>query len=65
MEDDYSFPNCLVYGINTKNDVIHIVCGSNEAELWLITAYFPDDKKWENDKKRERRQNKNEYMFYV
>ncbi len=49
--NDYPFPSCLVYGINEKNDVIHIVCGSNGAELWLITAYFPDDTEWENDKK--------------
>ena len=49
--NDYPFPSCLVYGINTKNEIIHIVCGSNGAELWLITAYFPDDTEWEDDKR--------------
>ncbi len=38
-ENDYPYPSCLVYGINLNNKVIHIVCGINEIELWIITAY--------------------------
>lgn len=48
-ENDYPYTSCLVYGINLNNEVLHIVCGSNEEELWLITAYYPDNIKWEND----------------
>jgi len=52
-EDDYPFPSCLVYGINLNNEVLHIVCGMNKTELWIITAYYPDNIKWEkNFKKR-------------
>lgn len=52
-ENDYPFPSCLVYGINFNNEVLHIVCGVNDTELWIITAYYPDNIKWEkNFKKR-------------
>lgn len=48
-EDSYPYPSCLVYGINFKNEVLHIVCGSNGEELWIITAYYPDNIEWKND----------------
>lgn len=51
-ENDYPFPSCLVYGINLNNEVLHIVCGANETVLWIITAYYPDNIKWENDFKK-------------
>jgi len=50
-EEDYPYPSCLVYGMNLKNEVMHIVCGSNGEELWLITAYYPDTSEWEKDLK--------------
>ena len=50
-ENDYPYPSCLVYGINLNNEVLHIVCGANENELWVITAYYQDNIKWENDLK--------------
>ena len=56
-ENDYPYPSCLVYGINLNNEVIHIVCGANETELWIITAYYPDNIKWENDLKTRKERN--------
>ena len=50
-ENDYPYPSCLVYGINLNNKVLHVVCGANETELWVITAYYPDNKKWKDDLK--------------
>ena len=50
-ENDYPYPSCLVYGINLKNEVLHIVCGANDIDLWIITAYYPDNIKWEKDLK--------------
>lgn len=50
-ENDYPYPSCLIYGINLENRVLHIVCGLNEIELWIITAYYPDNIKWEEDLK--------------
>ncbi len=38
-------------GINLKNEVLHVVCGINEIEVWIITAYYPDNIKWEVDLK--------------
>ena len=42
-ENDYPYPSCLIYGINLKGEVLHIVCGIAEKELWIITAYYPDN----------------------
>ena len=50
-EDSYPYPSCLVYGINLNDKVLHIVCGSNGEELWIITAYYPDNIEWERDLK--------------
>ena len=50
-ENDYPYPSCLVYGISLNNKILHVVCGSNEEELWIITAYYPDNIEWENDLK--------------
>ena len=50
-ENDYPYPSCLVYGIDLNNKVLHVVCGTSETELWVITAYYPDNIKWENDLK--------------
>lgn len=50
-EDSYPYPSCLVYGVNFNNKVLHIVCGSNGEELWIITAYYPDNTEWKKDLK--------------
>lgn len=50
-ESDYPYPSCLVYGVNLNNEVLHIVCGVSQTELWIITAYYPDNIKWETDLK--------------
>jgi len=49
--NDYPYPSCLVYGINLNKEVLHIVCGANKEDLWIITAYYPDNIKWEEDLK--------------
>lgn len=50
-ENDYPYLSCLVYGINLNNKVLHVVCGANETEFWIITAYYPDNIKWKDDLK--------------
>jgi len=47
--NDYPFPSCLVLGNTITRQPLHVVCGSNGAELWLITAYFPDPNEWTED----------------
>jgi len=50
-ENDYPYPSGLIYGIGLNNKVLHVVCGINETELWIITAYYPDNIKWKEDLK--------------
>ena len=52
--NDYPFPSCLVLGYTATRRLLHVVCGSNGVELWLITAYFPDPAEWTDDFKQRR-----------
>ena len=47
--EDYPFPSCLLYGLSKSEKPLHVVCGVGKGRLWIITAYFPSDDKWEND----------------
>lgn len=47
--DDYPYPSCLILGLSMKQKYIHVVVGSNLEILWIITAYYPDINKWEQD----------------
>ena len=51
---DYPFPSCLVLGHTTTGKPLHVVCGSNGTELWLITTYFPNSMEWSEDFKHRR-----------
>lgn len=46
---DYPYPSCLVLGLTIENKHLHVVCGSNGEELWLITAYYPNTELWSNN----------------
>ena len=52
--NDYPFPSCLVLGHTKAGKTMHIVCGSNGEELWLITAYNPNPTEWTEDFKQRR-----------
>jgi hypothetical protein len=47
----------LVLGTTLKS-ALHIVCGSNGQELWLITAYYPNANEWEEDFKTRKQEDK-------
>ena len=51
--DDYPFPSCLMLGF-LDNNPIHVVCGIGNDELWMITAYYPDESEWLDDNKTRR-----------
>jgi len=53
--NDYPFPSCLVFGHSIDGRIIHVVCGSNGVELWLITAYLPNPDEWSEDLKQRRK----------
>lgn len=48
--EDYPYPSCLILG----NDM-HIVCGVDEEKVYMITAYYPNSSKWEEDMKTRRK----------
>ncbi len=47
--DDYPNSSCLILGFTTKEKILHVVCGINEGNVWIITAYEPDSSKWNED----------------
>ena len=49
---DYPYPSCLILGRDTKGKTIHIVCGKSEETIYMITAYYPDMTKWNEDRRK-------------
>ena len=47
--DDFPFPSCLVLGCSVNGKELHVVVGVGDGLLWLVTAYYPDPAKWENN----------------
>lgn len=52
--DDYPYPSCLILGYNIDNKILHIVCGISEDTVHIITVYYPNTDKWEEDMKTRR-----------
>jgi len=53
--DDYPYPSCLIVGKDIKNEVLHIICSISNNTVHMITAYYPDSNKWEEDMKTRRK----------
>ena len=53
-EDDTPFPSCLLLGLTKQNAFIHVVASIDSGYLYIITAYYPDEKDWENNYKTRR-----------
>ncbi len=49
--NDYPFPSCLMLGFINPNKPMHVCCGIGEGKIYIITAYYPNPKKWEPDMK--------------
>lgn len=49
--DDYPYQSCLVLGYSMTSKMLHIVCGMSEEIMYIITAYYPNSGKWEEDMK--------------
>ncbi len=47
--NSFPHPSCLVFGCTVGNRIIHTVVGMKEDMLMVITAYFPDTTKFEED----------------
>lgn len=47
--EDYPYPSCLVLGATVAGNVLHTVVGIGAGYIWLITAYYPNPLKWNED----------------
>lgn len=55
--DDFPHPSCLVFGRTAVNAVLHVVVGISCETLFIITAYFPDTKRFESNLRTWRQKN--------
>jgi len=46
---DYPYPSCLILGVPINAKYLHVVVGLGDNKLWIITAYYPNLDKWENN----------------
>ena len=46
---DFPFPSCLMLGFTSKHKPMHVCCAIGDNKLWIITAYYPTEEKWESD----------------
>ncbi len=49
--DDFPFPSCLIYGMDANGTIIHVVASDEGTASRIITAYYPNTEKFENDLK--------------
>ncbi len=53
--DDFPYPSCLIFGPASGGPIIHVVAGSDNEYLYIITAYVPNLVKFEPDLKTRRK----------
>lgn len=51
---DYPHPSCLIYGYTLSDKVLHVVAGTDNITVYIITAYFPNSEKFQEDLKTRR-----------
>jgi len=49
--DDFPTPSCLILGFPSIGVPLHVVIASNGESAKIVTAYYPDNDKWESDMK--------------
>jgi hypothetical protein len=52
--DDFPHPSCLIFGYTINEKVLHVVAGTDESVLYVITAYYPNTIKFMEDLKTRR-----------
>ena len=53
--NDFPNPSCLIFGMTLDGKILHVVAGTNENYLYVITAYYPSADKFEYDMKTRRK----------
>lgn len=56
--EDFPFPSCLIFGCSVSGKILHVVASDEGSGSRIITAYFPDNVKFENDLKTRREKTK-------
>ena len=51
----FPFPSCLIFGFCLSGKQLHVVVGSDNESVYIITAYYPDTSKFEEDLKTRRK----------
>lgn len=59
--DDFPFPSCLVFGYTINNIILHVVASDEGAMSRIITAYYPNTEKFNEDLKTRREKNDEVY----
>lgn len=49
--EDFPFPSCLIFGYSVSNKILHVVVSDEGTACRIITAYFPNKEKFEEDMK--------------
>ena len=52
----YPNPSCLMFGYTLANRIIHVVIGYDIDNIYIITAYYPNTDKFEDDLKTRKEQ---------
>jgi hypothetical protein len=52
--EDFPYPSCLVFGYTIEKRVLHVVVGTDNEFLYIITVYFPNTTKFMEDLKTRR-----------
>lgn len=52
--DDFPFPSCLILGKSESEKPMHVVASEEGTGSRIITAYFPDNIRFEDDLKTRR-----------
>lgn len=53
--EDFPNPSSLIFGYTIDEKVLHVVVGMDENSIYIITSYFPNTVKFEDDLKTRRR----------
>ena len=53
--EDFPNPSALIFGYKIDGQIIHVVCGTDNLFLYIITAYFPNNDKFLDDLKTRRK----------
>ena len=53
----FPYPACLILGSSLNESILHVVCGSNGSLIKIITAYYPDEEKFDESGENRKEQN--------